>query len=455
MTEVWYKIVDSDPNNDDATTLVANGNGAWVLATQLTANPAVVSSYPNEWRFNYVNIPASGTGQIYVRLRELSSADSTQFTATPSAADDQAKHYTTLTRNVNTNGPLIRMFVAFPPSDGQVVDSSYVMKAWFSKSLGDGISTADLIKRFVITISSSESGSAENPVVQGQAGYSINYNVDGPNGQYDELAYQLPNLYNGAPDFLHTITVTYTQTGAETLVATRLVKAKPVVVVQDNILTPPEFDADGNVYQIILPDLANPTAAQRTVPITVQTDSSATSVAISFTQGNVSPANITLIGTSTNGSNTLWNFNWTNVQTGNYQFTSTVTTPNGGATANRDAHVVFRQIVTTVKGDSDDDGLSDVIEASPTPLPTRSSDTWTNDEVHLWKISGLTDPTSPDTDNDGLSDGLELGWGSAVGDTNASTDTNGDGVPNFQPDLDPPIYNTTDNGSRTGGIRLL
>src|SRR5207248_4562446 len=43
------------------------------------------------------------------------------------------------------------------------------------------------------------------------------------------------------------------------------------------------------------------------------------------------------------------------------------------------------------------------------------------------------------------------GWGAAVGDTNTTTDTNGDGVPNFQPDLDPPIYNTTDNGSAPSG----
>src|SRR5262249_48609153 len=50
-----------------------------------------------------------------------------------------------------------------------------------------------------------------------------------------------------------------------------------------------------------------------------------------------------------------------------------------------------------------------------------------------------------DSDGDALSDGLELGWGSAIPDTNTSTDTNGDGVPNFQPDLDPPVYNTTDN----------
>ena len=74
-----------------------------------------------------------------------------------------------------------------------------------------------------------------------------------------------------------------------------------------------------------------------------------------------------------------------------------------------------------------------------------------NDQVHIWAISGKTDPLNPDTDGDDLSDGLELGWGTAVGDTNVNTDTNGDGVPNFQPDLDPPVYNTTDNGSPPAG----
>src|SRR5205085_8982137 len=80
-----------------------------------------------------------------------------------------------------------------------------------------------------------------------------------------------------------------------------------------------------------------------------------------------------------------------------------------------------------------------------------NSETWTNDQVHIWAISGKTDPLNPDTDGDDLSDGLELGWGTAVGDTNTTTDTNGDGVPNFQPDLDPPVYNTTDNSSAPSG----
>ena len=459
VTEVWYNISDTDPNNDDSITKVANGNNAWVLATQLTANPTINSQYPNEWRFNYVNIPASGTATINVRLRKLSSApySATWNSTPPSGADDLANHYTTLARVVTENGPLTKMFVAFPNTDGQVVSNTYVMKVQFSHSLGNSFATQQaLLNNFLITISSSESGSAENPVVQPKSAYSIDaYNVNNsndPNQQLDELAYTLPNLYNGQPDFLNTITVTFPLSTGEVLTATRLVKAQPVTVVQDNIVSPPEFDADGNVYKIILPDVTNPTAAQRTVPITVQTDSTATGVTLSFNQGNVPPGNIVPTGSSASGGNLLWTFNWTNVQAGDYQFTSSVTTPTGSATATRDAHVLFEQIVSTpVKGDTDDDGLSDAIETTPTALPTTSSDNWTNAQVHLWKISGLTDPNNPDTDNDGLPDGLELGWGAAIGDTSVATDTNGDGVPNFLPDLDPPIYNTTDNASPPAG----
>ena len=78
--------------------------------------------------------------------------------------------------------------------------------------------------------------------MQGQANYKINYNVT---SDYDELAYQLPNLYNGSPDFLHTIDVTYTLAGSPTLEAFRLVKAYPVVGIKDTIVNPPEYDSDG------------------------------------------------------------------------------------------------------------------------------------------------------------------------------------------------------------------
>ncbi|HJT80779.1 MAG TPA: hypothetical protein VJ719_06235, partial [Chthoniobacterales bacterium] len=528
VTEVWYHIDDADSSNNDVNTRTQAGNGVgfepftdvnangtrdpsepfqdlngdgvwntniattWVKATEVTANPAVSSAYPREWRFDYVNIPSSGTASIKVRLRELSSAEYKDF-----SLNDSAGHYTTLTRNVTAAGPNTRVFVAFPPNDGDLVDSNYVMKVWFSKSLAEGTTTQSLIDRFLIKLASSESGSPANGIPQSRTGYSVNYDVT---NEYHELAFQLPNLYNDNPDFLHTIDVTYTNPGNPPQQAFRLVKFRPIPVIRNIIVTPPEVDSDGQPYEIVLPDVASPTAEQRAVPITVETDVNATTVSVNFTIGS---GNITLnpstSGTPnpmTSGSSKLWNFTWNNAAEGSYQFVSTVSAPTGSSTAFRNAQVLFRQIVVNGEpfsdtnnngvrdpgeaftdsngngvydgpktGDIDDDGLGSYTpagSATPVPiettaiaLPTSNSETWTDGQVHIWAISGRTDPLNPDSDNDGLSDGLELGWGAAVGDTNPATDTNGDGIPNFQPDLDPPVYNTTDNSGAPSGYELF
>ena len=456
VTEVWYKILDGDNTNDDSATTASDGNGTWVQATQSAYTPAITSIYPNEWRFNYVNIPSSGTAKILVRMRELTSAAMSAADTSTDTSTDAANHWTTLVRNVATAGPAVRMFVAYPTTDGTVVDSNYVMKVWFSKSLANNSSTADLLSRFVIKIASTASGSAANGVVQGQANYSINYNVT---SDYDELAYQLPNVYNGNPNFLHTIDVTYTQTGAPTLEAFRLVKAYPVVAIKDNIVNPPEYDADGLPFVITLPDLASPTAAQRSYNVEVQTDSTATNVALAFTSGT-GTTTLNAGSPTTSGTSKVWDFTWSGIAAGSYTFTSTVTTSGGTATASRDATVIFRQVTNPVAGklDTDDDGIPDDIETMAVALPTTSSDTWTNDQVHRYIISGKTSATSPDTDGDGLPDGLELGLstpmidgGATAADTNAATDTNGDGIPNFVTDFDPPIFNTLDNTSAPSG----
>ncbi len=492
VTEVWYHIDDDvAATNDDISTRTQSGNGVgfepftdsngngtwdagepfqdlngngvwdtniattWVKATEVTANPAVPSLYPREWRFDYTNIPGSGAAHISVRLRELSSAAYKDFNLS-----DSAGHYTTLVRNVTAAGPNTRMFVAFPANDGDLVDSNYVMKVWFSKSLATGITTQDLINRLLIKLASSESGSSANGVPQSRSAYHINYNVT---NDYHELSFQLPNLYNDNPDFLHTIDVTYTNPGNPTLEAFRLVKARPIPVIRDIIVTPPEVDSDGKAYVIVLPDVAAPTAAQRAVPIRVETDLNATNVGITFSLGTgnitLNPSTLDTPNPSTNGSSKFWNFTWNNVAQGNYQFVATVTAPGGTATATRNAQVEFRQIVDPNSGkhDLDDDGLgiygptAAPIETTAIPLPLTNSETWTDAQVHIWAISGKTDPLNPDTDSDGLSDGLESGWGAPVDDTNISTDTNGDGVPNFQPDLDPPVYNTTDNSAAPAG----
>ncbi len=495
VNEVWYHIDDGDATNNDTVTHTQSGNGSgfepftdgnangtwdageafedlngdgvwnnnlptsWVKATEVTQNPAVVSSYPREWRFDYTNIPASGTAQIKVRLRELSSAEYKDFNLS-----DAAGHYTTLTRTVTTAGPATRLFVAYPANDGDLVDSNYIMKVWFSRSLASGTSNAtQLINRFLIKLASSESGSVANGVAQNRASYQINYDIDGSGGQYHELAFRLPNLYNDNPSFLHTIDVTSTNPGNPTLETFRMVKARPVAVIKDIIVTPPEVDSDGKPYEIILPDVASPTAAQRAVPIRVETDPTATSVAINFVIGVGSVTSNGSPTASPNGNSLYWDFTWNGAAQGAFQFVSTVTTPAGTATAMRNATIIYRQLVSPnpSKGDVDDDGLglydpglgtgSVPIETTAIALPTSNSETWTNGQVHLWVLSGRTNPLAPDTDGDELSDGLELGWAGAVGDTNTNTDTNGDGIPNFQADLDPPIFNTTDNAAAPSG----
>ena len=142
-----------------------------------------------------------------------------------------------------------------------------------------GTTTQSLIDRFLIKLASSESGSPANGIAQSRTGYSINYDVT---NEYHEFAFQLPNLYNDNPDFLHTIDVTYTNPGNPTLEAFRLVKARPIPVIRNIIVTPPEVDSDGKPYVIVLPDVASPTIEQSAVPIQVETDVNATNVAINF-----------------------------------------------------------------------------------------------------------------------------------------------------------------------------
>jgi len=74
-------------------------------------------------------------------------------------------------------------------------------------------------------------------------------------------------------------------------------------------------------------------------------------------------------------------------------------------------------------------------------LPETQPETWSNGDVHIWRASGTTLPTSPDSDGDLLPDALEVGWRTAANPpTLPGIDTNEDGIPNFIGDLDPPLY---------------
>ncbi len=473
----------------------------------MTPSLYIPSDYPDEWRFTYRLIPSGySNATITVKLREISS--STNLTLS-----DTNGHFTTLTRAVKTDAPAYQLYVAYPAYDGDLVWSGYQAKVWFSKTLADGIDTNTLNNRFVFKI---------NDVAQGRDGWYYEWDVS---GSHHALAIPLSDIYNGDTNFLHNLQILHTNAAGLgiTLQASRIVRAKSSadsILIQ--ITDPPEYDSDGAPYEIVLPDVPNPSSTQRQYRIQVETDLKAKNVWIEFTNsvgfaprivstsnqlsGTVSAVNgsntVTGSGTlfdqqlgagntiriSTNylvvsqvvasnqmtltaaypgptgsglpawrvdpnpavaGSKQLWGFLWTNMTAGQFQFHAFADTNSTSgfdvhASALRNARVVFIQTVTDDPDDDDDDddGLNDDPEVTSTNLPSTNPETWINGDVHIWIVYGRSDPLSPDTDNDGLPDGLESGWGSAGGDTDTDTDTNGDGWKNFIADQDAPIYNT-------------
>lgn len=544
VTEVWYNITDADASNDDTITRSLNGNGggfepftdtnrngtrdgaevyedlnengtwdsvlasSWVKATEITPSPAIQptnSAFAKEWRFNFNNIPPSGTAQIRVRLRELSSATLKDF-----HFSDAQGHYTTLERTVTAAGPNERLYVAWPPQDGDAIDDTYEVKAYFSKSLATGLTTEQLIERFLVRISSTETGA--NGFALARSEYSIVYDET---ADFHALAFTTPNLWNDQPDYLHKLAITFDRTSpAADLQTERLVRSLPSSKPRVSIVTPPEIDTDGKAYEIILPKKVAPAPEDRRFVIRVSTSLEVTSVNITVGAG---PMNINPPSVTTEGNSKLWDFVWDGIQEGQFQFTATAFTGSAENHDTRRTTVIFRESVPANEKDpdDDDDGLLDGDEATATPLPNGFPTTdprykpnpeqWTNGEVHIHNAYGKTNPQSPDTDGDGLPDALEVGWRAAgllgeafsdvgygspvagagngifdftdsngnglhdVGETSEpftdsntnnkhdagtilSADSDGDGTPNFVADLDPPFFNTLDNLGKVPGV---
>ncbi len=203
VEEVWYKIEDMDPSNDDAETGVANGNNAWVRAVKgIVTAPVPGAPFEQQWEFNYVIIPTSGTATIKARLREVSSS-------TNHALGDADGHFTTLTRTVDTGGSGVRLFVQDPPADGATVGVGSNLTAYFSKALTNGLSEAQLVACFTIEL---------DGAAQSNSLYVIQRDVTA--GEH-AIRLALPNLYNGDPDYLHLLKVTFERDGYPTLIAQR------------------------------------------------------------------------------------------------------------------------------------------------------------------------------------------------------------------------------------------
>ncbi|OQW96293.1 MAG: hypothetical protein BWK77_05440, partial [Verrucomicrobia bacterium A1] len=514
VKEVWYNIADGDSANDDGQTGNPYGNGtnaagqtSWIKAYETVPTLSISSAHPKEYRFSYYNIPTNGSSTLRVKLVELSSSTNLDLS-------DADGHFTTLQRTVNCAAPTTLFYYDWPTVDGTVVASGWTVRVKFSTSLVSGYDDATMLSKFLITIN----GSA-----QSRSAYQITRDAGGGVGQ---IEFALPDLYNGDTNFLHLIVFTLDTSGGVTRQASRAVRAQPSaakILVQ--IVDPPEVDADGQPYTIVLPDVASPSATQRQYSIRVETDLSAENVWIEFTGGtgytlpygttsNLLTGTVSVVygsngvtgagtmfdsqvgagsvlrissnlvtvaqvtsgnrltltaaypGTTASGlsayrvdpnpsrlgSKQYWSYLWTNMTQGYFTFVANVDT-NGNtntveASATRGVTVIFREMVyaNTNDYDDDDDGLYDTSENSPTNLPATNPETWANGQVHIWQIYGKTDPLLPDTDGDGLPDGLECGWRAAdPSATDTNMDTNGDGWKNFIGDIDPPFYNTTDN----------
>ncbi|MCB1131455.1 MAG: hypothetical protein KDN05_10030, partial [Verrucomicrobiae bacterium] len=215
VTEVWYSIDDLDPANDDPAK--GNGHQQWALANAVTVPTNLgTTGFKKEWRFTYDNIPSSGIARISVRLKEASSA-------TDMALTDEEGHYTTLEREVNTGSSLF-FNIGYPSFTGETVDNNYVMKVYFRKELiPAGMSDAEFLDEFSISIASLRSGDPDGAVLQPRSGYRL---VRDATATDHMVEFTFPNLYNGIADFLHTVRAEHRR-GGLTLGDSALVRMRP------------------------------------------------------------------------------------------------------------------------------------------------------------------------------------------------------------------------------------
>jgi len=470
VQEVWYNIADSEAANDDVITKQRNGNGtgfesfvdtntnnirdagetftdingnglydtnpvAWAKATEVTPSLSVTSPYQKEWRFTYNNIPLTGTSSITVRLLEASS--SRDLTLSNSVANASE-----LTRQVQTRGSADRLIIAFPTNDGDSVDDNYNMQVYFPKNLSNiQITESNMINRFTFL--------AQGTAVD-RSGWSINYGSFGPAGAFHNLIIPLPNLYNSAYA-QQEFRITYQEpSNTNRMVAVRYVtvnrSTKPFI----RVLEPTLADSDGKPTQLILPD--NPGTTNDVLNFTVKVEASPGITNAPTLTGITS----TPVSSTTNSLSVVWNYNWRITNAGSYTITATSSLNGQNLTTSREAQVILRQVVDpsgNPLADDDNDGLLNVDETTQKALPVGNAETWSNGDVHSYYAFGRTQSTCPDSDGDGLPDGLEVGWRQAPTNTVAGIDTNGDNIPNFVGDLDPPFYATKENVDKVPGVK--
>jgi glycosidase len=203
VEQVWYKIEDTDPSNDDAVTGLANGNGTWAQAGQgIVPAPAPGEDPELGWELNYVNIPSNGAATITVVLRELSSSTNLTLTAAEG-------HFRVLTRSVSTGSSGYRLYVAEPMADGRTLGINSNLVARFSPALTDGTPQTGWTNFFSLYIDD-----------QPAAPLAVSFTA-GSGDEEHAVTFELPNFYAGDSERLHTLQVRFERDGYPLLQAQR------------------------------------------------------------------------------------------------------------------------------------------------------------------------------------------------------------------------------------------
>ena len=496
VDEVWVHVTDSDDSNDT----VGNGsttNGVeWARATQIspwTKEDAQDTELTKIWRWTYSRIPSSGTATIRVRLREVSSAPVESWSKTDPAKDDlEALHVAELKKVADTRGPAEILYIDWPDQDGTMVEAGWEVRVNFTQRMVSGLNDEEAASKFRVYVNATSNGSTNRgeQVANGDINLTHHWKPwEGSGDAFNQVTFNMPNVYNGIDGWRYALTVEF-ENGGYSKSVTRMITHKGPLLPTCIITTPPETDSDGVKYVITMEDsveAAKPeNRALRETPIVVLTDAEATRLDLQFVSPPEYGAAISATWTSrptndclrtvsieSNGTSKAWTFAWQATNAGTYRIQATVTADNASGKysvptngAFRTATIRFRQLVhnaSTNDVDWDDDGAGNKREQENLGIPAGESEYWTQEKIFDYHSTGKSDPDCPDSDGDGLPDGLELGYRTAPDGTDPATDTNGDGWPNFVWDRDPPFYNSCESlygkvpgvtSSTEGGDRL-
>ncbi len=435
-------VVRADGNTAAVEYNILDGNSwtnptSFLPATQVSPNPSLSQQYPNypqEFRFNYTGVPANGTATITVRLQDVASG---AF----------SNRYTTLVRHVYLHAPPVSLTIGFPAPDGTTIsldqNGTYQIAACFSNLVQD-------INKFTYYID----GSVQPRYAPDGTPLYVIQTTDAfcPPAS---LRYNWGGMSAGP----HLITCIYSNSAdGYFLQASRFVNVNLTGISVD-IVDPAAADSQGRSPFTIDISTCTGGSTSTTHNVLVQTSPSVTNVLISiFPETNAFTGGQAIIDpsfTNTSTSVIQWVFPWTNLVSGTWVIRADATGAGASNTAFRTVNVDFSPIVAPNPNsdDSDNDGVSDYLEANQVPLPSTNPDTWQNSDVHVWALSGKSNPYSAHSDGDpnGLPDGLKLGIGPASTATNTIVPDPNCGGRSFIPSLDPPLYNTTDNANRPAG----